>query len=250
MARALACAASIATAAPVLIAAVGVAVSVSGCKKEEPPPPPPPPPPEPVQIDPLFQAMKIDARVQFPQEKAPTNEEFARGILSLADALVKGDAGAMQSLLDTTGESALSTLMSSGEWEQETGKIEAIRVIRVVGSGTGGTVSMAIQDPRGAYVLNWAATKTGEKLAFAGRPGPDEIKPRASDWERPGVSLEPGAAIGSTTPGSGDAGEEEGDTPTEEAPAPAEEETPGSDETIKRTPAGPVKIPKPGDGGG
>src|SRR4051812_11902011 len=65
---------------------------VSGCSKPPPPPPPPPPrraaappPPEKVAVDGILQTMRVDARVQFPQGAAPTDESLARAVISFAD---------------------------------------------------------------------------------------------------------------------------------------------------------------------
>jgi hypothetical protein len=233
------------------------ALVITACSKPPAPPPPPPPPPpappkkEPVQIDPLRQAMKVDARVQFPQEKAPVDEDLARGVLSLADAIVRGDSAKMQGLLDPTASGALASLTGSGEWDEATGKIEAIRVVRLVDAGGIGMVTLAIQDPQGAYILNWAAAKSGEKLVFTGAPAADGVKPRASDWDKPGVALDAPLATGGLSPTDTDATEDSSRAQDSEKPA-SEEEAKEDDGSITRnTPAGPVKIPtKPRDDGG
>ncbi len=248
--------ASASSLSPLLIASAGLLVGITACSKPpEPPPPapppaPPPPKPEPVQIDPLRQAMKVDARVQFPQEKAPTSEDLARGILTLADALVRGDSAKLQGMLDPTANTALANLTSSGEWEESTGKIEAIRVVRVNSSGEGGLVTLAIQDPDGAYILNWSATKSGERLVFAGAPAADGVKPRASDWDRPGLSLDPKLASSGPAPTEQSA---DGDSARKsDEPKQESEDKPKEDDgnTTRHTPAGPVKIPTKGPGGG
>src|SRR5262245_53734699 len=117
-------------------------VLLSGCSKPPPPPPPPPPrkvappPPEPVKTDALLQAMKADARVQFPQGAAPTDEGIARAVISLADALARGDTDKMKTMLDPAGKTVLDKLVAAGAWEDSTGKaIEAVRVASLTQSG-------------------------------------------------------------------------------------------------------------------
>ncbi|HLO42496.1 MAG TPA: hypothetical protein VK176_15850, partial [Phycisphaerales bacterium] len=163
------------------------------------------------------------------------------------DALVRGDSGKLGELLDPTAKTVLSALTSSGEWEESTAKIEAVRVIRVSESGSGGEIAIAVQEPGAAYLLKWRASKAESGMVFAGVNAPANTFPRASDWDNANLNA-PSAAPRPSTPSPDASEDESGPAPKEEAPkdeAPAQEDGDGG--RVKRTPAGPVKIP--GGGG-
>lgn len=217
--------------------------ALPGCKKKEEkkveaPPPPPPPPPQPVEVDAILQSMKADARVQFPQSKAPTEESLARAVIEFASALAKGDASAMQGMLDAGGKGVLDQLRSTGGWEEGTGKIQAVRVVQLAGSEAGGALSLAIQEPGSAYVLNWAIAGADGKFVFTGMPASSQVLARASDWDtanvRPaaGSSAQPKIDPATLIPG-------EEAPPETEAPAEGEERNPRR----RNTPGGPVTVP-------
>ena len=113
-----------------------VAVAMSGCGKKEPPPPPPaptytppPPVPDPADVAALLQEMDADKRVQFPEDVAPIDVEYARAIISLADSFARGDDGSLRDLLDGDGRRTLDALVESGRWYDDTDRIEAVRVV-------------------------------------------------------------------------------------------------------------------------
>ncbi len=166
-------------------------VGLSGCEKPPPPPPPPPPPkkeapppPQPIEVGPILSEMKPDARVQFPQERAPIDEGMARATIQLADALARGDAKKLESLLEGESKSVLSSLVASGGWDEGTKKIEAVRITLMSETGDGGgQVVTAIQEPGAAYALVWQASKVGESFVFKALPAVDEVQRRATDWD-------------------------------------------------------------------
>lgn len=121
-------------------ACVALVVSVGGlggCERKPPPPPPrpapppPPPPPEPVNVEALLAELGADARVQFPRQFAPTDESLARAIVRLADAVARGDDAALRDLLGPFGRDVLDELITTGEWDAATGRVEAVRVTYV-----------------------------------------------------------------------------------------------------------------------
>lgn len=125
-------------AAGVVTALAVVAVAMSGCGKKEPPPPPPapaytppPPAPDPADVTALLQEMDADKRVQFPEDVAPIDVEYARAIILLADAFARGDDGSLRDLLDGDGRRTLDALVESGRWYDDTDRIEAVRVVFV-----------------------------------------------------------------------------------------------------------------------
>lgn len=157
-----------------------------------PPPAPPPPPPnaEPIQIDPLMQSIGPDQRVQFPQVAAPVDESLARAVIKLAEAIVKGDSSAMSPMLDPTGRSILERLLASGEWDDTTEKIQAIRVVNIINLGdptsaqmSAANVYLAVQEPGQAYVLAWLASRAGDTWIFSGNIATKTTKARASEFD-------------------------------------------------------------------
>lgn len=235
----------------VFLLAPALAVSLfAGCKKEPPPPPPAPPPaprprpPEPVAVSTLLQTMKADARVQFPDANAPTDEGLARAIIGFADAFAKGNADKLRPMLDPLGKQVLDQLTSSGQWDESTGKaIEAVRVSKLSGSDPA-SLCLAIQEPGTAYALAWTVRSADGAYVFAGAPIPNITFPRASDFDNASLT-----STGPKAPSTADTPEGKAGKPAEgEAPAP--EESPADGPKRRNTPAGPVTIPDPSKPGG
>lgn len=152
------------------------------CKKEEPPPPPPPPPPRaPQAVD--AQSFVTDPRVEFPQRHAPTDESIARAAANLASALARGDASAFESMLDAPGRAVLAQQRRTGAWERETGAIEAVRIVGLKVEGDAVNLTLAVQDPRGAYILGWKGVRSGESWVFGGAEAEDRRAQRAADLD-------------------------------------------------------------------
>ena len=171
-------------------ALAAAALCVAGCKKEEPPPPPPPqkpaytpppPPPEPVNVDVLAQSVGADARVQFPQRLAPIDEGFARAALTLADSLARGDDAALRGVLTRPAQAVLDDLIGTGEWYDATDVIEAVRVVEL--DEGAGTLTVAVQDPDGAYPLKWRGVSFDGGTRFEGVEVRDVVLRRASDFD-------------------------------------------------------------------
>lgn len=156
---------------------------LSACKEEAPPPPPPPPARQVAQpVD--AQSFVSDPRVQFPQEHAPTNESVARAVGDLASALASGDAGAMLMLLDAPGRAIIEEQVDSGAWGRETTGIEVVRVVSLTHDNESVTVTLAVQDKRGAYLLGWKGVRgDDQRWVFGGAPSPDDRALRASELD-------------------------------------------------------------------
>ena len=145
----------------------------------------------------VVSAVKPDARVQFPQTHAPTDDSLARAILLLADAIAKGDSDRMAPLLAADAKNDLDVLTASGEWDESVEQIEAVRVVMLEdltpggpGGGPGGSgeataasLQLAIQEPSGAYLLGWTAIRTGDRWVFDGVRAPSEVRKRATDFD-------------------------------------------------------------------
>lgn len=156
------------------------------CKKEEPPPPPPPPPPRaPQKVD--AQSFVTDPRVQFPEAHAPLDESIARAAADLASALARGDAQAFEALLDAPGRAVLAQQRRTGAWEQETRAIEVVRIVGLTVDDSGAMLTLAVQDPRGAYLLAWKGVRSGDSWVFGGAEAEDRRAPRASDLDSAGL---------------------------------------------------------------
>lgn len=216
-----------------------------GCKKKEPPPPPPPPkqtytppppPPEPVNVDVLVQSVGADARVQFPQQFAPVDEGFARAAIMLADSLARGDESALRDVLTQPGQSVLDELIGTGGWYDSTENIEVVRIVEL--NEFAMTLTLAVQDPDGAYPLKWRGVSFGGNTKFEGVQVDDIVMRRASDFDG-GVPEKVAQAPEEEDDASGEADS----SPTE--PEPEEEEIDDRDgrPVRKQTPGGPIDIP-------
>jgi len=145
-----------------LSAAAGVA-ALAGCEKKAPPPPPPvvttSAPAEPAWF---IEDLDMDARVQFPQGKAPSSQTLAQAVADLASAIASGDDKSMQPLLDVADREVLRDLVGSGDWKSATAGIEAVRVCVLTESEdkSTATVGLGVQDKDGAFMLAWTATGT------------------------------------------------------------------------------------------
>ncbi len=113
---------------------------MSACKKEEPPPPPkrapppPPPPPEPVDLSRVLDSLDgFDARVQFPQEHAPTDEGLAENVALFASALVSKDGEVLRPMLSADGREVLSQVEQNW-WSTD---LDAARVVMLTMGGGG-----------------------------------------------------------------------------------------------------------------
>jgi hypothetical protein len=216
-----------------MIAGAGLCVgTLSACKKEAPPPPPPPkapppaptaPPPvpsgteasgeqaEPVKIDTVLAAAKSDPRVQFPQNVAPSDGSVARAIVDAANALAKGNDGALRAMLHADAQLILDGLVNSGDWETSTKRIEGVRVIAVnqtprnEANATGFVVQMAVQEPGEAYVIAWEGAKQGMGWKLTGAKAPAGTKPRASDWADGATAAAPSGRAAAPSGDSSDA---------------------------------------------
>ncbi|GEM_PF-1878072 len=243
----------IAVYAGVAVLSAGLSVGVGGCEKKKvapppapPPPPPPPPAPEPIKVDGLMQAMKADARVQFPAANAPTDERLARAVIELADALARGDAKKFESMIDAAGKGVLSELQASGAWEESTGKkIEAVRVAKL---SSGGDLVLAVQEVGSAYPLAWKANTTGPAVVFSAVPTRNLILARASEFDMASLSVVSSAPAPSAAAKPGEEETLPGAAPKAEEPAAPEES--GTPTRRRSTPNGPVNIPNPGGNSG
>jgi hypothetical protein len=229
----------------VVLSLVAIA-SFSGCEKKKPPPPPPPapviiPPPPKIEVQALLQELKSDARVQFAESAAPTDRTLAEGAIRLADAIARGDDKALRGLLDRSGQVILDDLVGRSEWSPATGRIEAVRIAQITSAGPAAIVTTAIQEPGGAYILNWTAVPSGDRVMFVPMTAADGTKPRASDWDTAMVlaRFEMPTDLPDLGPlnGPGRSPDAPGETPA------------GTGPTRKSTPGGPITIPgSPGGG--
>ncbi len=138
---------------------IAAPLTLSGCGKEPPPPPPPretyvPPPPPPAHADvvALLQEMNADSRVQFPEDQAPLDVDYARAVISFASSFAEGDEESLRSMLDMGGQETLDALVESGAWYDAADSIEAVRIVYLTdppeddGSETMGDMGDAMSD--------------------------------------------------------------------------------------------------------
>jgi hypothetical protein len=107
---------------------------------------------------------------------------------------------------------------------------------------------LAIQDPRGAYLLGWGASQVGDTWRFTNAPAANGDRTRASAWDGIGplgflyTSITAGPTPNLNLEGLGDGADT--DTPGADGGAPSESDPSGP--TRKNTPSGPVTIPGSG----
>ncbi|MBL8874755.1 MAG: hypothetical protein JNM86_03045 [Phycisphaerae bacterium] len=178
---------------PLSLALVAGTAILPGCGEKKPPPkpvapPPPPPPPAPKQIDvgTLLQTSKADKRVQFPQEKAPVDDTVALAVINLASAIAKGDSKAMGGMMINVGKDVLDQLVASGQWDESTSKIEAVRVVELIAPTAkpeSFNVSFAVQEPGVAYLVRFIGTLDNGRYVFTGMPGGRKTHARANQFD-------------------------------------------------------------------
>lgn len=103
-------------------------------------------------------------------------------------------------------------------------------------------VVMAIQDPKGAFLLGWGVPDGGSGK-FAAAATAAVTKPRASDFDSVGLNAFSTGAAATEQPGVADPAKKHDEA--EPAPTPGEEPAPGGPKR-KSTPGGPVTIPGSG----
>lgn len=256
--RALRCARALASVAA--IAALLSPLSMTGCskKKEAPkpvavkPPPPPPPAPTPVNLDSVRASVDVDARVQFPQSQAPVDEDLARSIFELTNALAKLDAQSLASVLSPAGQTILDEVAS--EWYDE--QVEGVRVVfisptaKTTRNAADALVVTAIADNTGdPMVLAWSAQRQGTgPWQFTPAPATDATRPTLSAWDNLGPFEYEGESIAARFPEPAPIENAAPVDPNAPAPAPGSS-TPRPTQPGKRTPTGIVPVPTTTPGG-
>ncbi|TVQ32764.1 MAG: hypothetical protein EA376_05220 [Phycisphaeraceae bacterium] len=167
---------------------LGAGLALTACGEEEPPPPPQVQQPRQVEQRASLDDIRMDARVQFPEERLPRSQELADAIASLASAIASGDSSAMRGVLDGPSEATLASLVASGDWERETENVEAVRIVALEESDDNVRLGLAVQDASGAYLLGWEARNAGGRWLFAGLPVASATGVRAADLD--GAPLE------------------------------------------------------------
>jgi hypothetical protein len=137
-----------------------------------------------VNLQPLLESLAPDARFEFPQDQAPIDESLAQSVIRFGDALARGDDAALRPLLDVSSRAVLERLLVTGGWYDATGSLEAVSVIELQDNDGGGSLSLALQEPGVAYILNWEALPApdGNGYVFAGRESPAEERARAAEF--------------------------------------------------------------------
>ncbi|MEC9373802.1 MAG: hypothetical protein VYC34_08160 [Planctomycetota bacterium] len=172
-------------------AIVAAAAGLTGCGKEEEAAAPPPPAPKPVvTVDPLADVV-LDPRVEFPKERAPNEPGLAKAIGNLASAIAAGDAESMKPLLDEASAALLDEMVDRGVWEESTSNIEVVRIAALEGGAGGAKVGLAVQDPKGAYLLAWEGLQRGSDWVFSGLAVDAPSVGRASELDGVALATDP-----------------------------------------------------------
>lgn len=126
-----------------LVLAVCVASSLAaGCKKKAPkkaPPPPPPakaPPPPPTASE-VAELLTLSPKVKMASAATTdATEDQIKASLLFVDAFARGDAVALRPMLDSTGKSTLDDLVASGDWHEQTARIQQVSLRNSSGIGS------------------------------------------------------------------------------------------------------------------
>ncbi len=241
------------------LATVALGITLGGCEKPPPPPPPPPPkieappPPEPIRIDSVLSEVRPDARVQFPQERAPVDATLAKAVINLADGFAKGDSTKVSGMLDPVSKVTLDKLVADGSFEDVAKKLEGVRVVCLEeggidsGRSSSGSLVLAFQEPGSSYVLSWMAIRAGEQWIFSAAPSTGASKNRAAEWDGLGfASYLPSAnVVSAPAPELPPSDSAAADEKKEEGKGKA----PDGDRKV-RTPNGPITVPGTKPNGG
>jgi hypothetical protein len=82
-----------------------------------------------VSFDTISQELGADPRVQFAPDVSVTDEAFAKAVVKLADAVARGDASKLRSIVNRDTKKVLSDLENSGLWGEQMSGVEAVRVV-------------------------------------------------------------------------------------------------------------------------
>ncbi len=142
-------------------------------------------------------AMRVSAKVMeamkgIPPEQLMAIQKAMTGFMAGMDpAALARDPGKIAELQSKLSDAA----KAAGISEEVIAKLDELRTQLAQsapapdaapsgGSGTG--VLLAIQDPKGAYILGWAAERVGDTWVFTNAPAAGDIRPRASLWDNVG----------------------------------------------------------------
>ena len=165
-----------------------VGMTVAGCGDPPPPPPPPPPPAPPAPPNPADALRDLDPGVQFPEHRLPSSLEVADAIVDFANAFKGGDRDEVLSQLTPSTRNDLVAMLSQREWQSVIDTIEAVRVCIVEDLGSSEVrVGLGIQEPDGAYLLGWEATRRGDVWMWEAVAVGDPRAPRVSQLDAPAL---------------------------------------------------------------
>lgn len=132
----------------------------AGCGSEEEEPPPP------VRVDPgpgySVQDVSMDIKVQFPDKYTPMSESLAEAIADFASAIATGDLQAYRSMLNPGDQIMLDILQATGEWEEQSANISAVRIVNLEDGESIAKVALAIGTDSHAELTAWTARRIDE----------------------------------------------------------------------------------------
>lgn len=112
--------------------------------------------------------LKLDKKVQFPEERAPSSQEAAVAIGAFASALASGNDQQMATLMGARDKALLDVMVQSGQWTEQARQIKTVRICSLTETDSGLQVGLGVQDALGAYLLGWEATPEGAGFVFSG----------------------------------------------------------------------------------
>jgi len=150
---------------------------------------PAPPPPRSALED-----IRLNPKVEFPESQEPSSAEIAEAVAEFAAAFATGSASAAGDYMMPADKAVLQQLRESGQWQDETGDIELVRVVSLTEDQATGSlkIGLGVQSGDGAYLLGWQGVNDGGRWRFTALPIDPKSAPNARALD--GIDL---ASLGS-----------------------------------------------------
>lgn len=138
---------------------VGSALTMVGCGSEEEEVAPTP---VPVTRGPSYSAqdLSMDLKVQFPDKYTPMSEDLGQAIADFASAMARGDHQAFGEMLAPEDRFFHDILLATGDWEQATSNLRAVRIVNLEDGESIAKVAIAYGNESSASLTAWEARRT------------------------------------------------------------------------------------------
>ncbi len=111
--------------------------------------------------------LKLDRKVQFPEDRMPSSQEVADAVGAFATAIAAGDDRKFATMLAPRDKALLDVIVGSGRWSEQAAHIKTVRICALSETDKGFQCGIGVQDSIGAYLLGWEAAPGGEGFLFS-----------------------------------------------------------------------------------